>query len=127
MVAETPNGKRYSHQNRLTRTALKQVRHALVNTPLAECRNFAVLHLEVQRRIGRIPGIGELMVYDTALRIGAKRSLSPDVVYLHRGTREGARALGFRGNAGRIGVSAFPVELQGLGGFRRNLFRAGRC
>jgi hypothetical protein len=113
-VAETPDGKRYSHQTRLTRTALKRVRQALVNAPLAECQDFAALHLEIQQRISHIRGIGELMVYDTAHRIGAKLSLSPDVVYLHRGTREGARALGVRGSAKQINVSALPVELQGL-------------
>ena len=48
-------------------------------------------------RIGGIHGIGELAVYDIACRIGAFLGLSPERVYLHAGTREGARALGLRG------------------------------
>ena len=40
-------------------------------------------------------GIGSLTVYDTATRIGAFLKLEPDRVYLHAGTRDGARALGF--------------------------------
>jgi len=43
-----------------------------------------------------IPGLGELYVYDTTLRIGAKLNLFPDKVYLHAGTRLRERALGLR-------------------------------
>ena len=38
--------------------------------------------------------MGELVVYDTALRIGARFGLEPEKVYVHRGTREGVRKLG---------------------------------
>jgi hypothetical protein len=48
----------------------------------------------VAETIGGIPGIGDLTVYDTAIRIAAHRGLSPRRVYLHAGTRDGARALG---------------------------------
>jgi hypothetical protein len=37
-----------------------------------------------------------LAVYDTATRVGAFLRLQPKRVYLHAGTRQGARALGFR-------------------------------
>jgi len=37
-----------------------------------------------------IPGIGELAIYDTALRIAAKLRFEPAVVFLHAGTRIGA-------------------------------------
>jgi hypothetical protein len=47
----------------------------------------------VREIIGPIPGIGELTVYDTAVRIGARFQLEPDRVYLHAGTRDGAKAL----------------------------------
>ena len=46
---------------------------------------------QVVQEVGAlIRGIGELAVYDTALRIGAKLDLLPTQVYLHRGTRDGA-------------------------------------
>jgi hypothetical protein len=37
------------------------------------------------------------MVYDIAHRIGAYYGKSPAFIYLHRGTKEGAAALGLRG------------------------------
>ena len=41
---------------------------------------------------GRVAGIGELTVYDTATRIGAFRKLYPTRVYVHAGVRDGIRA-----------------------------------
>ena len=38
-------------------------------------------------------GIGELMVYDTAVRVGAFLNLSPDKIYLHAGTKTGLKKL----------------------------------
>ena len=54
------------------------------------------------------------MVYDTALRIGAKLGLEPEVVYLHRGARSGMKALGL--GAGRLFVEVYelPHELRSL-------------
>jgi hypothetical protein len=51
----------------------------------------------VNHEIGNVKGIGKLMVYDIAHRIGAYFGKSPKLVYLHRGTKEGAANLGFRG------------------------------
>ena len=41
-----------------------------------------------------IPRIAEMTIDDSAYRIGANLGLEPEVVYLHRGTRKGARLLG---------------------------------
>lgn len=54
-----------------------------------------MFHL-IDTALETIPGLGELYVYDTTLRIGAKLNLFPDKVYLHAGTRLGATALGLR-------------------------------
>jgi hypothetical protein len=43
-------------------------------------------------------------MYDTALRIGAKLKLFPTKVYLHAGTRLGARALGLDDSAATLKV-----------------------
>jgi hypothetical protein len=59
--------------------------------------DFRVLHDVVERSIRPIRGIGELAVYDFSLRIGAFLGLSPTMVYLHAGARDGARALGLKG------------------------------
>ena len=45
--------------------------------------------------IGHLNGIGELFIYDAAVCVGAKLGLKPNRVYLHRGTPDGAIALGF--------------------------------
>lgn len=64
--------------------------------------------------IGSIRGVGELLVYDTALRIGAKLELMPDRVYLHSGTRRGARSLGLPFKMRLISIAELPVPLRSL-------------
>ena len=54
------------------------------------------------------------MVYDTALRIGAKLGLEPEVVYLHRGTRSGMKALGLDVGRPFIEVDELPQALRSL-------------
>ena len=79
-----------------------------------------------------------MAIYDTALRIGAKLHLEPDQVYLHRGTREGARRLGIGSSERSIPANRLPPPLRQLKAreiedvlfiykdeFRRNEFQAG--
>jgi len=56
----------------------------------------------------------ELTVYDTAQRLGAYMGKEPEVVFLHRGTRVGARALGFAGSLLFILPSKLPGEFRKL-------------
>ena len=92
----------------------------------------------VESCIGDVKGIGELTIYDTALRIGAKLHLEPDRVYLHRGTREGARRLGVGSSERSIPIDRLPPSLRQLKAretedvlciykaeFGRNEFQAG--
>lgn len=81
---------------------------------LKRARDFDELHERVREEIGSIGGIGRLMVYDTALRIGAKLSLAPKRVYLHSGTRAGARNLGLDWRADSLAVSDVPRALREL-------------
>src|SRR5262249_51982407 len=76
------------------------------------CQTFGELLELVGHAVGRISGIGELTIYDTALRIGGKLGLEPDVVYLHAGTREGARVFGLDGAS--VPLSKFPPAFRGL-------------
>jgi hypothetical protein len=65
--------------------------------------------------LGRVRGLGELYCYDTALRIGAKLELLPQMVFLHRGTRDGARALGHTDyRSANIDPHTLPRELHQL-------------
>src|SRR2546426_21264 len=85
-----------SHQRRIPRAVLRRSAARLLDrlTELKRARSFEQLHNVVDATIARIHGIGELTVYDTALRIAAHRGLEPKRVYLHAGTREGAKTLG---------------------------------
>jgi hypothetical protein len=54
------------------------------------------------------------VIYDTAHRIGSKLRLSPECVYLHAGTAEGARFLGIDTKEEFIPKVSLPIELQKL-------------
>ena len=88
-----------SHQRRISPALLKRAERRLqsASTTLRAAPDFAKLHSAIEKLIGDMHGIGELCVYDIAHRIGAFRRLKPTLVYLHRGTRDGARILGFKG------------------------------
>jgi len=81
---------------------------------LEQTADFDELHQRVDQAIGSLHGIGELTVYDTALRIGARLGFLPERVYLHSGTRVGARALGLDWRATVLDVSDLPRELRDL-------------
>ncbi len=113
-VAETPDRARYSHQRRIKRVVLQATRRRLLEIDFSQVRTFDELHTIIDHAIGSIRGAGELLVYDTALRIGAKLRLMPERVYLHSGTRRGARALGLPWKQGSISVDELPAALRGL-------------
>ena len=108
--ARTAGGGKHPHQWRIAWDVLRRfgIRLAREERALQEAQSFDELHRVVQR-VGELThGIGELAVYDTALRIGAKLDLPPARVYLHRGTRGGAEALGLDHRRPSIAVSALP-------------------
>jgi hypothetical protein len=108
--------KRLSHQSRITKAAIRRATTALLGAAdwLDECADFDQLLAEVERAIADIPGIGELYVYDVTLRIAAWKDLSPDKVYLHCGTRDGAKALGLDVRGKVIERSLLPPALRKL-------------
>ena len=113
-LAERPDGKRYDHQRRIPREVLQRAAERLGRANLSRARDFDELHERVREAIGSIEGIGRLTIYDTALRIGAKLSLAPKRVYLHTGTRAGARNLGLNWRAESLAVSNVPRALREL-------------
>ena len=100
-LCEWQNGKRHPHQRRIPKTLLEQIEARLqaIRRSLARAADFAVLHRLVEEEIGGIKGIGELTVYDIAHRIGAHFGKAPRLVYLHAGTKAGARAFNIEGNS----------------------------
>jgi hypothetical protein len=96
-----PSGKRHPHQRRIPKAVLEQAEARLQESGrcLAKASDFAALHRLVDEQIGRIQGIGALTVYDIAHRIGAHFRKAPERVYLHAGTRIGARMFGVSGDS----------------------------
>lgn len=115
-LAQLPNGKRHPHQYRVPGAALAESCHRLLLnlSQLQRARDFDELFDLVDQIIGPIPGIGELTIYDTAVRIGIWFGLSPDRVYLHAGTREGAKALGFSARRESVEIDQLPTALTAL-------------
>jgi hypothetical protein len=95
-----PELKRHPHQYRIPLSLLKAVERKLhrMASVLAHTPSFNALYNAIHEQIAHMRGIGPLTVYDIAHRIGAFLGKTPTLVYLHRGTRVGARRLGFTGN-----------------------------
>jgi len=114
-MALTEQGKRQSHQRRIPREALRAWTRALLRRKqrISRTKTFSELYELLGETAADMHGIGALVVYDTATRIGAFLRLKPDYVYLHAGTREGARALGL-GRGERIRRSHLPAAFRRL-------------
>ena len=115
-MAINKNGKRFDHQRRLTSASLEGSKVCLskVINPLKACKNFAELHDLLEKVLHDVHVIGELYCYDTALRLGAFLGIYPELVYLHRGTRDGAKALGLDWRSKTLDLKIFPQPLQKL-------------
>lgn len=114
-LATDERGKRFQHQRRIPRQALETARDELLQHQ-EESRNaadFDELLAIVTNAVHSIHRTGELYAYDAALRIGHYLDLLPTKVYLHAGTRAGARALHLPHNDASIGASDLPPELRG--------------
>lgn len=96
-----PNGKRHPHQRRIPSAVLEQaeVRLQAIGRSLAKAADFDDLHRLVEQQIGGIHGVGALTVYDIAHRLGAYLGKAPKLVYLHAGTRKGARVFNISGDS----------------------------
>lgn len=86
-------GKRHPHQYRIPQSVLEAVCKELLQNinKVRQAHSFDELYRLVSSF--EIFGLGKLTTYDIATRIGAYLKLSPDRVYLHAGTRAGAKNL----------------------------------
>lgn len=100
-LRELPSGKRHPHQRRIPRALLEQVEARLqgIGRKLARAASFDELHRAVEDEEGSLKSIGALTVYDIAQRIGTHFRKAPERVYLHAGTRTGARTFGISGDS----------------------------
>ena len=112
--AKAAEGKRHPHQYRLKRSSLQKAHQKLKQCDLRSCETFHELFVMIHDAIAGIAGIGELMVYDTAHRLGAHLGREPELVYLHAGVRVGATALGFKRSTKWIEPKSLPKPFQKL-------------
>lgn len=115
-LATDAGGKRLDHQRRLTQASLRRAKDNLLAAlpKIEKCKSFHRLHEMVEQILAGIQGLGELYVYDTSLRIGVFLDLWPQKVYLHRGTRKGAKALGFSASRAHVEPAEMPVSIRKL-------------
>jgi len=115
-LARKPSGRKFSHQKRIPKSVLEKAQKILLSNidEIATAKSFDHLHDMIEKLVRSIRGIGELYIYDTALRIGAKLGFEPDKIYLHRGTREGAKHLGLNFNKKYLEITEVPAELRTL-------------
>lgn len=102
-------GKRHPHQRRIPGASLKVMHRRVSALDLLRLKSFDDLHEAILNATASIRMIGPLTVYDVATRIGAYLKLAPKHVYLHAGTRVGAKALGL-GTGSRIEHADLPPE-----------------
>ena len=109
-------GKRFDHQRRLKISCLENACQILLRLEnrIKRCRTFDELINLIKDTLQNVAGVGELYYYDTALRIGAKLGLSPQRIYLHSGTRQGAKMLRISKGRSWIETKDVPKELQSL-------------
>lgn len=105
-------GKMHAHQTRLGKDKIKGAYQRLKRVNLQSSRNFEDLIQQVDAAVRDLPGIGVLYVYDVAQRLGAWLKLKPQRVYLHAGTRQGARALGLSARSKSLALVDLPPTLR---------------
>jgi hypothetical protein len=108
-------GNRYSHQRRLTKISLLKSYNFIRNNwnKIILCEDFDALHNLLKSHLKQIHGIGDLYIYDTSFRIGAFRRLFPEYIYLHAGTKDGAKKMGIETkNRTKLSKSELPKEFK---------------
>ncbi len=112
MATECTNeqGKRHSHQRRIPGASLAAMHRKVSALDLLKAKSFDALHAAIREATKTIHMIGPLTVYDVATRIGTYLDLAPDQIYLHTGTRDGAKALGLGAGRKSIDQAELPAE-----------------
>lgn len=105
---------RNSHQRRLKENNLRRFRNNIIKkkNKIHKISNFDKLYELISSC--KVKGIGELAIYDIAFRIGSYLGEYPKKVYLHAGTRKGAKALGYDIPGKYLYKKGFPPPLQVL-------------
>ena len=110
--------KKHMHQASIPPVSLLSCATAIKNVHknLKQCNNFDELHGLIASTIANVNPrrIGRLTIYDIALRIGWNLKKCPDVVYLHAGTRIGAKVLIPKLTGYTLSIDRLPLAFQVL-------------
>lgn len=114
VFAILPDGKRNPHQRRISEHIFKDVEKNILK--IKETFNNFKTFDEILSVIeeNKVKGFGKLAVYDTALRIGMYFNIYPKAVYMHAGTKGGARNLGLNVKREYIPKNEFPQSFMVL-------------
>lgn len=106
------DGKKLPHQHRLGIDTLAEMAEKLVEleNDISLMIDFDKLYNLIKDK--KIKGFGLLAIYDTALRIGYYLGIFPTYVYIHAGTKKGAKNLLEISRKKTIILKDLPAELQ---------------
>ncbi|MDM1323470.1 hypothetical protein HXZ90_04115 [Acinetobacter pseudolwoffii] len=108
--AENKNGRKFSHQYRLPKQASEQAfkKFTEIKTEIKATQNFEQLYELLDSNLRSIQDIGDLFIFDTALRIGAKLNYLPKELIVQSGSKEGAKKLGLTVKNKRVSLEQLP-------------------
>jgi hypothetical protein len=128
-VEEEGEERKHDHQWRIPPALLEELRKGLMKKQdaIRSSRDFEALMAITEQVASKIWKNAELTIYDTTHRLAVYRGIEPEHVYLHAGTREGARELGLPGNKKFLRLQDMPMPLQRLKPYElENLFCTSR-
>jgi hypothetical protein len=108
------DGKRADHHRRRKKEQLELSKKILLHNKkkIASCKDFHTLINLIQNLLNDVNDLGDLYYYDTALEIGFYLNLFPKFIYLHSGTREGAKNLKLNYRKEYLLKDEVPLELK---------------
>jgi hypothetical protein len=108
------DGKKYRHQWLIKKKILEKAAKRLLDgvNEINNCNSFEDLIKLVEEKTKDLKGFGELAIYDTSSRIGAKKNIYPCKVYIHAGTKEGCKALGLDDKLKTLKVQNLPEPIK---------------
>ena len=109
------DGKMHGHQRRIANKLSDGLAVSQTDGKTSsDFSSFEELYNWVHSVSDRVKGLGPLVTYDVARRLGAKLNLEPEIIYLHAGSRIGAGKLGLHTKEKAIAVTSLPKELHRL-------------
>ena len=121
--------KKHDHQWRIPPRLLKELQKGLMKKQEAilASKTFEELLSITECVAGEIWKDAELTIYDTTQRLATYVGIEPRYIYLHAGTRRGARELGLAASSNFLRLEDFPIALRRLRPYElENLLCTGR-